>query len=287
MPNIIEHLKGQSRFTIVRIAFWLAILLGIIDYATGPEIGFSIFYLLPISLVAWFSGILWAVVISFICSTIWFLSDSLGGHTYSQPAIGYWAANMRLGYFLIISYLLGTLEKMWVIQKHISNIDYLTGVANSRSFHHSADAELARAKRYSHSLTIAYIDVDNFKKINDLFGHSTGDNVLKLVAQTIGKNIRSVDIVGRLGGDEFCLLMPETGYESAQIALQKLRRVLLESMEEARWSITFSIGALTYATLPDNIDDIIIRADHLMYSVKNNGKNAIKHELVETAKANS
>jgi len=58
-------------------------------------------------------------------------------------------------------------------------------------------------------------------------------------------------------------------------------------MEEARWSITFSIGALTYATLPDNIDDIIIRADHLMYSVKNNGKNAIKHELVETAKANS
>ena len=239
MPNIIEHLKGQSRFTIVRIAFWLAILLGIIDYATGPEIGFSIFYLLPISLVAWFSGILWAVVISFICSTIWFLSDSLGGHTYSQPAIGYWAANMRLGYFLIISYLLGTLEKMWVIQKHISNIDYLTGVANSRSFHHSADAELARAKRYSHSLTIAYIDVDNFKKINDLFGHSTGDNVLKLVAQTIGKNIRSVDIVGRLGGDEFCLLMPETGYESAQIALQKLRRVLLYGRSQVVYHIQY------------------------------------------------
>ena len=286
MSNIIEHLNKQSRFAIVRIAFWLAILLGIIDYATGPEIGFSIFYLLPICLVAWFSGILWAVVISFICSTIWFLSDSLSGHTYSQPAIGYWAANMRLGYFLIISYLLGTLEKMWAIQKHISNIDYLTGVANSRSFHHLADVELARAKRYNHSLTIAYVDLDDFKKINDLFGHSTGDNVLKLIAQTIRKNIRSVDLVGRLGGDEFCLLMPETGYESAQIALQKLRRVLLESMEEARWSVTFSIGALTYATLPDNIDDIIIKADHLMYSVKNSGKNAMKHEFVETSKAN-
>ncbi|MEK7448876.1 MAG: GGDEF domain-containing protein, partial [Planctomycetota bacterium] len=98
--------------------------------------------------------------------------------------------------------------------------------------------------------------------------------------QTIRKNIRSVDIVGRLGGDEFCLLLPETGYDSAQIVLQKLRRVLLESMEEARWSVTFSIGALTYITLPDSIDDIIIKADHLMYSVKNNGKNAIKHELV-------
>ncbi len=264
----------------MRIAFWLVILIGLIDYATGPEIAFSIFYLLPISLVAWFSGILWGVVISFLCSTVWFLADSLSGHAYSQPAIGYWAANMRLGYFLIISYLLGTLEKMWTVQKHISNTDYLTDVPNSRSFHHSAEKEFARARRYNHSLTIAYIDVDDFRKINELFGHSTGDKVLKLIAQTIRKNIRSVDIVGRLGGDEFCLLLPETGYESAQIALQKLRRVLLESMEEARWSATFSIGALTYTTLPDNIEDVIIKADHLMYAVKNSTKNAIRHELV-------
>jgi len=281
MPNIIDHFKKQSRFTIVRLAFWLAILLGLIDYVTGPEIGFSIFYLLPISLVAWFSGILWAIVISFLCSTIWFVADSLGGHIYSQPAIGYWSANMRLGYFLIISYLLVTLEKMWAVQKHIANTDYLTGIANSRSFHQLSDMEFTRAHRYKHPLTIAYIDVDDFKKINDLFGHSTGDNVLKLVAQTIKKNIRSIDLLGRLGGDEFCLLLPETGYESSQAVLQKLRRVLLESMEEARWSVTFSIGALTYTTLPDNIDDIIIKADHLMYTVKNSGKNAIKHELIK------
>ena len=283
MSNIIDHLGKQSKFTIVRIALGLVILIGFIDYAIGPEIAFSIFYLLPIVMTVWFTGILWGVVISFLCSTVWFLADSLGGHVYSQPAIGYWAANMRLGYFLIITYLLGTVKKLFDAQEHSSNTDYLTGITNSRSFYQASTMELARARRYSHPLTVAYIDLDDFKKINDLFGHSAGDNVLKLIAQMIKTSLRSVDLVGRLGGDEFAVLLPETDYDSAQVILHKLRKNLLEIMEQNRWSVTFSIGALTYITsvLPDNIDDLIIKADHLMYSVKNNGKNAIKHETVK------
>jgi len=73
----------------------------------------------------------------------------MSGGVYSHPAIGYWAVNMRLGYFLTITYLLDTFEKMWSTQKRISSTDYLTGVANSRSFHHSAEVELDRAKRYN------------------------------------------------------------------------------------------------------------------------------------------
>lgn len=280
MQNIIEHLNRQSKFTIIRLAFLLTILLGLLDYATGPEIGFSIFYLLPIALATWFTGILWGVVISFVASTVWFLADSLGGHTYSHPAIGYWAANMRLGYFLIVSYLMGTMKNLFSATKQLASTDYLTGITNSRSFYQLAAVELDIARRYNHPLTVAYIDLDNFKNINDLFGHSTGDNVLRLVAQAIKKGVRSVDLAGRLGGDEFGLLLPETNYESAQVLLHKLQKNLLESMEQNRWSVTFSIGALTYTTLPDNIDDIIIKADHLMYTVKNSGKNAIKYELV-------
>lgn len=280
MPNIIEYLDRQSRFTIIRLVFLLTVLLGLIDYLTGPEIGFSIFYLLPISLAAWFGGTFWGVVMSFVASTVWFLADSLGGHTYSHPAIGYWAANMRLGYFLIVSYLLGMMKNLLNAARQLASTDYLTGVANSRSFHQLATVELARARRYNHPLTVAYIDLDNFKKINDLFGHNTGDSVLRLVAQAIKKGVRSVDLAGRLGGDEFGLLLPETDYESAHVLLHKLQKNLLESMEQNKWSVTFSIGAITFTVLPADIDDMIIKVDNLMYAVKNSGKNAVKHELI-------
>jgi diguanylate cyclase (GGDEF)-like protein len=280
MTNILDSFARQNRPAIIRICFWITILLGLIDYLTGPEILFSIFYLIPIFLAAWFAGLIWSVLVSLFCSIIWFMADSLAGHIYSHAAISQWATYMHLGYFLIVSYLVSTVRKMSAEQKRIVHTDYLTDVANSRSFHQLVVAEFSKARRHNQPLTIVYIDIDDFKKINELFGFSIGDKVLKLVAQTIVKNIRSVDLAGRLGGDEFGLLLPELNYESAQIVMEKLKRSLLESMKESKWSITFSIGAITYAILPDNTDDMIINADHLMYTVKNSGKNAIKHELV-------
>ena len=122
--------------------------------------------------------------------------------------------------------------------------------------------------------------MDNFKQLNDSFGHSTGDNLLRLVAQTIKNSIRSVDLVGRLGGDEFAILLPETDYESAQTVLPKIHKKLLDSMKGSRWDITFSIGAVTFTIFPDNIDEIIGKTDNLMYSVKNSGKNMMKHEVL-------
>lgn len=280
MSNLIEHLDRQSKFTIIRLSFLLTVLLGLIDYITGPEIGFSIFYLLPIALVTWFTGILWGVAISFVASTVWFLADSLGGHTYSHPAIGYWAANMRLGYFLIVSYLMGTMKNLFSATRQLASTDYLTGITNSRSFYQLATAELARARRYNHPLTVAYIDLDDFKKINDLFGHSTGDSVLHSIAQTIKQNIRPGDLLGRLGGDEFAVLLPKTDSETAKLVLERLRNNLLERMRINRWSVTFSIGAITYIALPEEVEDLIIKADLLMYSVKNSGKNMVKYEVV-------
>jgi len=279
MLNTILYLNKQSKAFIIIFGFVIALFLGFVDYITGPEIGFSIFYLLPISMVTWLAGITWGIVISFACSILWFSADILGGHIYSNPAIGYWAATMRLGYFLIICYLISTVNRILREERHMASTDYLTGIANSRSFYNMANTELERMRRYKHPFTIAYFDLDNFKMINDNFGHTIGDNVLREIAGIIKNNIRLSDLTGRLGGDEFAILLPETDYESAKIVMNKVHKILLDTMKKNRWGTTFSIGVITYLKAPEDVDTMITEVDNLMYSVKNSGKNMLKHEL--------
>lgn len=268
----------QNKATVIRISFWMAVLIGIIDYLVGPEISLSIFYLLPVALAVWFSGIMWSFTVALFCAAVLFIADMISGHSYSHQAIGFWAVGTKLGYFLIIAALLGALKKLLAERKLYTNTDSLTGLANTKGFYQTADIELKKTKRYKYPLTLVYIDLDNFKKINDLFGHSTGDSVLQLIAQAIRSNIRPGDLVGRLGGDEFCILMPQTDSASAKSTLDKLRNNLLENMQSNRWSITFSIGVITFTAFPEEIDDMVIKTTHIMSSVKNNGKNMIKYE---------
>jgi diguanylate cyclase (GGDEF)-like protein len=124
------------------------------------------------------------------------------------------------------------------------------------------------------------MDIDNFKIINDRYGHQTGDVLLVWVAKTIRKNLRATDYVARVGGDEFALLLPETGAEAGQFVLYKLQRMLLDLMQKNNWPVTFSIGAATFVAEPESLDQMIQSADDLMYSAKRNGKNRIAQAVV-------
>ena len=138
-------------------------------------------------------------------------------------------------------------------------------------------SEIDRLQRYQHPLTLAYIDLDNFKTVNDQLGHVTGDQVLRAVVSSVKKNIRRTDIVARLGGDEFALLLPETNQESARVVLSKVQDGLLEEMRINNWPVTVSIGVLTCRVAPPSTDALVSMADELMYSVKHDGKNGIKY----------
>ncbi len=140
--------------------------------------------------------------------------------------------------------------------------------------------ELSRARRYGHTLTMSYIDLDNFKYINDHFGHNVGDVVLRLVGQTILRNLRSSDTVARLGGDEFAVLFPETDSDAAQMVLCKIQGLLLAEMQRNAWPISFSIGAVTYVEAPESVNKMVQMADDLMYVAKRNGKNLIEHKVL-------
>jgi diguanylate cyclase (GGDEF)-like protein len=278
VEDIIKYLNKQSKPFWIILGFVLVVLLGVIDYLTGSDLSFLILYLVPIFLVTWFVG-RWAGVMMSVPSTmVWFIHDMIPKLSFQHPIITYGNLTVKLSLFLIFTYLLSALKGALEREKEFAITDYLTGVANRRFFFDSANIEISKAHRYKHPFTIAYLDIDNFKTVNDSFGHTTGDTVLRLVANTIKNNVRVGDLIGRLGGDEFAILLPETGYESAQVAIDRVQKSLLDVMRKNGWSVTFSIGVVTFTSPPGSVDEIIRKADGLMYSVKNNGKNTISHE---------
>jgi diguanylate cyclase (GGDEF)-like protein len=184
-----------------------------------------------------------------------------------------------LGSFFILTFILSTLKNTLRQEKEYSRTDFLTGTRNRRYFIELLKMEIHRARRYDRPFTVVCIDLDNFKTVNDCFGHSTGDILLRLVAHTLQQNIRATDTVARLGGDEFAILLPETGRDVAEAILQKVQKINLEIMHRHGWPVTLSIGVVTFTSPPSAVDETLRISDQLMYSAKNSGKNGIQYEV--------
>ena len=278
MP-FLETIARQSKVVLVSAGLLLTMMLGVIDYLTGPDLSFLIFYFVPVFLVTWFIGFRAGVFISVVGSVAWFLVDVLiRSSSYIHPLIPYWNAAAKLGFFLILTYLLSLLKESLDREKRLARKDELTGAANRRAFLESAGIELNRASRHRRPFTVAYLDVDGFKQVNDRLGHSAGDALLCAMTKTAQIHLRAIDLFARLGGDEFGLLLPETGYEEAQVVLKKIQVSFLNVMDKNGWPVTFSIGAVTWLSPPSTTDEMIRHADRLMYHVKGTGKNEIRHE---------
>ena len=157
--------------------------------------------------------------------------------------------------------------------------DYLTGLLNRRAFWEAVEVETERCKRYQRPVSVAYVDVDDFKMVNDRYGHSTGDRFLKTFANTLRKATRTTDFVARLGGDEFAVLMPETDDKGIQTVLKRLSQ-LAQVMNLHLFSITVSVGAATFIKAPANAEALISTADNQMYVAKKKGKNVIESVVV-------
>lgn len=273
-------LEKQNRLFLLLISCALIALVGFIDFRTGYELSFALFYLVPVALVAWYVNVKYGVVISFISAATWQTVNLMAGEVHLNLIAPYWNTTTRLGFFIVVTFLLSRLKIALEREKALSRTDYLTGVANNRSFYETAAMELNRSRRYRHPLTVAYLDLDNFKDVNDSFGHTVGDEALQVVAKTILRHTRATDVVARLGGDEFAVLLPETDYNAARGVISRIHEVLLSEMEKNRWSVTFSIGVLTYVSPPEEVDELIRVVDNLMYEVKKNGKNRIEYKVV-------
>lgn len=275
--KLLALLEQQDSRIAGGIGVALMVLLGFVDYATGFEISFAVFYLLPVALVAWVAGRSAGFGASLACAAEWHLSNHFAGELYSHPAIPYWNMLTRLGFFLTTASLLTALRDRLEAHQELALTDYLTGARNRRAFYDDVRTEMYRFRRYGRPFTVVYMDADNFKEVNDRLGHQTGDDLLRAVASTLRHNLRDTDVVARLGGDEFAVLLPETGYEQAEAVVAKLQAKLLTAMGRQGWPVTFSVGALTCATALGSVDEMVSLADGLMYEAKRAGKNVAVH----------
>lgn len=274
--NFLVSLKKSNRFFWMIVGCILIAGVGMLDFLTGNEIAISLFYLIPIAMLTWLAGRWVGIAASVISSAVWVGTDVAAGGPYLSTSIYIWNTFIILGFFVIVVLLLSALRKALEHEREMAHTDYLTGAVNTRFFFELLQMEIDRSQRYAHPFTIAYIDIDNFKEVNDQFGHVTGDRVLILVVEGARRHIRKTDLVARLGGDEFALLLPETSQESAQIILAKIQSEILTGMQSVNWPVTISIGALTCVSAPPGTQEVIGMVDDLMYSVKHTGKNAIK-----------
>lgn len=154
--------------------------------------------------------------------------------------------------------------------------DPLTGLYNRRSFNRRLNEEFSRAKRYRHDLSVAMIDVDFFKVINDTYGHAAGDEILIAVANTLMKNVRSSDFVARLGGDEFCIIFPEMSSKNSLAVLEKIRALVHQikiPQTGTLPSLTCSIGLAQVRADYTSADMLLINADKALYQSKSQGRN--------------
>jgi diguanylate cyclase (GGDEF)-like protein len=276
--NFLRGFAKQSKPIKVVIAFTLISVIGITDYLTGYELAFSLFYVVPIALITWTAGKQLGLLTSLAGAIVWLGADIVSGNTYSNQFIPIWNTLIRFSFFVLITLLLSALESATERERAVARLDYLTGAINSRFFYELIQMELDRLRRYKHPFTLAYIDLDNFKSVNDQFGHPVGDEALCTIVRTAQIHLRRTDVVGRLGGDEFGILLPETNQESARVALIKLRNKLLEVMRENNWPITFSIGVISCSDCePNTVDELMKLVDELMYSVKRESKDAIQY----------
>lgn len=270
--------EARSTLQMILIGLILVSLIGMCDFLTGNELSFSIFYLFPVALASWYSGKIAGMFFCIIAAITWFYIDHLFGHQYSHKAVPVWNAIVRFGFFTLTSYLLAELKYRLVLEEKMARIDGLTGLLNSSAFEKATDRHLQMALRYNHTMALGYIDLDNFKTVNDTFGHHEGDRVLQTTGEVLSRSIRGTDIAGRLGGDEFAILLPETDSPGARKVFDNLRSHLLESVKEAGWPVGFSIGVAIFNKAPATSDDALKCADNLMYQIKRSGKNDVIYQ---------
>lgn len=258
-------------------SIFLLAIVGVFDYWTGPQVATAIFYLIPIGLVAHHAKKYAFTIVSFLAASIWSLSDLGSGIEYSNSAIPIWNFMMRLVLFLIVGNLIYSHNEKSIFYKKLAEIDELTGLLNRRGFLIRVEEELTRARRFKRKYSIAYIDLDNFKQVNDNYGHQAGDELLCLVSNTLSTYLRATDHVARVGGDEFTVLLVETDQKAAKIAFDKCYQALSQKLLVNGMGVTASVGVVTYSDFSASLSDMLKKADSWMYHVKKNGKNRVEY----------
>jgi diguanylate cyclase (GGDEF)-like protein len=282
--SAVEVVGKQGRAVQVALGSILLLLVGTgAFFASSSLLEFSVFFIIPVAYFTWFIHRKAGAMASAVSAAVTLWANIASPVHIDHPAIAYWNALIWLGFFISVTFIVAALKSLHDRERQLSRVDSLTGIGNRLAFYEFATDERNRAARSNQPITLAYLDLDGFKGINDALGHQTGDKVLVSVARTMQISLRQTDMVARMGGDEFALILPDTNKAAANTVLEKVLAMLTHAMQQNGWRITFSIGAVTFLVPPMSVQEMIAGADQVMFSVKNSGKNRLQQKVQDSS----
>lgn len=275
--NVTAWLGGRSQRARTTVSVASFVVVVVLLYSAPSDAHMTALFLVPISFGAWFispaAGWLGAV----LSSIVLFIYETQ--HHHGGSGIVYVNALLNIGMYSFFAFVLSEIRSLYEREQELSLHDPLTGLMNRRALTGAITLESRRLNRRHYPLTLAYVDIDDFKKINDQLGHDAGDAYLRHLAQVLKSTVRATDYVARLGGDEFAVLLPETGPTAAQLAIGKVHENLLTVIQQKTPAVSVSIGVVTFETTAESAAEMVRVADEAMYEVKRSGKNRASYKI--------
>jgi len=270
-------------------ALLFVLVTGWADYVTGPDYSFALFYLIAVVACGLLLGSPNSLVMSLFTATVWLAADLLPREPIHGKALA-WNALTRLAVLASMGELTALmrrdrdelasvaarLEQLLAGETELARTDALTGLKNRRGFREVLELELARSFRARTPVCLAYIDIDNFKTLNDARGHAAGDDFLQRVAEGLRETIRASDVPARLGGDELGVLLSDVTLELAQVVADRLLdMVAAVARLHPSHPLGASIGLAYFERPPEDANAVIAAADLAMYQAKERGKGQV------------
>jgi diguanylate cyclase (GGDEF)-like protein len=284
IETVLAFLHRQSKIRVTLSSITLVIVLGVVDVKTGLEVHLNFFYVLLIAMVSWFVNRQAGFYVAILCDVIMVAADVVGGRQYSAQWIFYWNFLTRGGLFVIVALALSQLRSKFDALSELAGRDLLTGLPNVRAFYDLTSREIDSALSLQ-PLSLAFVDIDGFRWINRRLGYATGDQLLCMIAQTIKQNVPRPELVGRIGGTVFGVLLPNVTSEGASTILEKIHQQLKEERRKYSQPVTFYISAIACSKAPGSLAALMHEAESRMTRMKGTTKDTIEIAQVDTISA--
>lgn len=244
-----------------------------LDMVTDPDVRLHMLYIFPLSLISIHCAdrrlLTLAFLLTVVLQSIAVVRLSLHGIALSTELL------VALASSSLTVVLSRGLRSHLLETAKLAARDVLTGLRNRRGIDDSIDMEIARQRRYGGHFSLAVIDLDNFKQLNDAQGRQRGDKALRVLTAVLSEQTRQSDAVGRLGGDQFAIVMPNMNAEDCDSLCQKLIDDIAHRMSQAGFPLTASIGFASFSQAPSSSEEALLKADKAMYKAKSRGKGCV------------
>lgn len=280
MRKIVTAFLAQGITPRLRVTAWVfavvsIVALGFLRTATDAEYVFASAAIIPVVVIAWIGGRKDGLILSLLAAVMWTSADLLAERQFSASWVPYVNGLTRFVTYCFIVHLTAQVKNLLEREREMASHDVLTGLLNRRAFFEAGEAEFDRSRRYGHPLAVAFLDLDDFKRLNDSQGHEAGDQALKAVAAALSGALRTSDRLARLGGDEFAVLLPEIGYDAATEAGNKIAAAADSALKKFP-PVSASIGIAFFERAEGDFPVMLDAADALMYEIKQEGKHGMR-----------